>query len=71
MAFQDKSIECSDCGSTFTFAAGEQEFFKSKGLTHEPKRCSWCRAANKLRRSDDHGDTFERRYESSMYLNIV
>jgi hypothetical protein len=31
MDFQDKSIQCSDCG--VTFSVGEQEFFQSKGFT--------------------------------------
>ena len=43
----DKSIQCSDCGTTFTFTAGEQEFFASKGFTNEPKRCVQCRRAKK------------------------
>jgi CxxC-x17-CxxC domain-containing protein len=50
MSFQDKSIECSDCGTTFTFSAEEQEFFQSKGYTNEPKRCPPCRAARKSER---------------------
>ena len=52
MTFQDKTLRCSDCGATFTFTSGEQEFFQSKGFTNEPKRCSICRKANKDRRSD-------------------
>ena len=51
MSFQDKSIQCSDCGTTFSFSAGEQEFFASKGFTNEPKRCPSCRRANKTRKS--------------------
>ena len=51
MSFQGKSIQCSDCGTTFTFSAGEQEFFQSKGFTNEPKRCPPCRRANKEQRS--------------------
>jgi len=39
MSFQDKSIRCSDCGTTFTFSAEDQEFFLSKGYTNEPKCC--------------------------------
>jgi len=31
MAFQDKSLQCSDCGATFTFGAEEQELFQSRG----------------------------------------
>ena len=50
MGFQDKSIQCSDCGTTFTFSAEEQEFFASKGYTNEPKRCPSCREARKAER---------------------
>jgi len=50
MSFQDKSIQCSDCGTTFTFTAEEQEFFQSKGYTNEPKRCPSCREARKAER---------------------
>jgi len=52
MSFQDKSIQCSDCGTNFTFSAGEQEFFQSKGFTNEPRRCSSCRRAKKTQRSN-------------------
>jgi hypothetical protein len=51
MSFEDKSITCTDCKTTFTFTAGEQEFYQTKGFTNEPKRCSSCRRANKERRS--------------------
>ena len=50
MSFQDKSIQCSDCGATFTFSVDEQEFFQSKGYTNEPKRCPDCRQARKSER---------------------
>jgi hypothetical protein len=53
MSFQDKSIRCFDCRTTFTFSAGEQEFFQSKGFTNEPKRCPSCRRANKAQRSSN------------------
>jgi len=52
MSFQDKSIQCSDCGIIFTFTAGQQKFFASKGLTNEPRRCPQCR---KSRRQQRHG----------------
>ena len=48
MSFQQKSLRCSDCGESFTFTVQEQERFASRGLTNEPKRCSWCRAARKI-----------------------
>jgi CxxC-x17-CxxC domain-containing protein len=47
MSFQDKEIQCSDCGVTFTFSAEEQELFQSRGYTNEPKRCPSCRQARK------------------------
>ena len=52
MSFEDKSIQCSDCGTTFTFSAEDQEFFRSKGYTNEPKRCPSCRQARKQNRQD-------------------
>ena len=53
MTYQEKSIHCSDCGTTFTFTAGEQEFYASKGFTNEPKRCPACRATRKTQRNGD------------------
>ena len=50
MSFEDKSLECSDCGASFTFSAEEQEFFASKGYVNEPKRCPSCRQARKANR---------------------
>jgi len=43
----DKSLKCADCGADFTFTAEDQEFFKSKGYTNEPKRCPSCRRAKR------------------------
>ena len=60
MDFQDKSIECSDCGTTFTFSAEDQEFFRSKGYTNEPKRCPSCRQARKQERYGNRGYGQER-----------
>jgi CxxC-x17-CxxC domain-containing protein len=50
MAFQDKQLQCADCGATFTFTANEQEFYQSKGYTNEPKRCPSCRQKRKSER---------------------
>jgi CxxC-x17-CxxC domain-containing protein len=50
VSFEDKSIQCSDCGTTFTFSAEEQELFRSRGYTNEPKRCPECRQARKSER---------------------
>jgi CxxC-x17-CxxC domain-containing protein len=58
MSFQDKSIQCSDCGITFTFSASEQELFASRGYTNEPKRCPSCRQARKARQYGDNGNSY-------------
>ena len=50
MAFKDKEIQCSDCGTAFTFTAEEQELFASRGYTNDPKRCQPCRQARKSER---------------------
>ena len=52
MSFQDKSLKCIDCGTTFTFTAGEREFYATKGYTNEPKRCAECRKVKKLKNGD-------------------
>ena len=50
MGFNDKSIECPDCGTTFVFTVEEQELFASRGYTNDPKRCPDCRQARKADR---------------------
>ncbi len=44
---QDIVIKCADCGESFVFTVGEQEFYRSHGLTHAPTRCRRCREARK------------------------
>jgi len=61
LSFEDKTLQCSDCGSTFTFSASEQEFFQSKGYTNEPKRCPNCRQARKAERLGSGGGGFRTR----------
>ncbi|MAF86025.1 MAG: zinc-binding protein [Dehalococcoidales bacterium] len=55
MGFEEKSLQCSDCGATFAFSAEEQEFFESKGYTNEPKRCPACREARRTQRYGNDG----------------
>ncbi|MBI4212748.1 MAG: zinc-ribbon domain containing protein [Chloroflexi bacterium] len=43
--YTDKTLTCRDCGQTFAFTAGEQEFFASRGFQNDPSRCTSCRAA--------------------------
>jgi CxxC-x17-CxxC domain-containing protein len=45
--FVDKLLTCRDCGKEFTFTVGEQEFYATKGLQHEPRRCPDCRSVRR------------------------
>lgn len=53
--YQDRTLTCRDCGQEFTFTAGEQEFYASRGLTNAPSRCPECRAARKQQNSRGGG----------------
>ena len=46
----DKTLTCRDCGTSFEFTTGEQEFFATKGFTNEPSRCPNCRGARNSNR---------------------
>jgi len=61
MSFQDKTIQCVECGTDFSFTAEEQEFFQSRGYTNEPKRCPSCRQARKIERNGGHNYGLPRR----------
>jgi len=61
MSFQDKSLQCSDCGQQFTFTAGEQEFYSCRGFENEPKRCPECRRARKAQRNGSPGYSYASR----------
>lgn len=56
MEFQDKTLNCKDCGSEFTWTAGEQKFFADKGLQNPPSRCKDCR--NKAREAKANRPVF-------------
>jgi len=55
VAFQERTLECADCGETFTFTVGEQEFYAGKGYTNDPKRCQSCRQKRKSERGEGGG----------------
>lgn len=57
--YEDKTLVCRDCGQEFTFTAGEQEFFATKGFTNEPARCPECRAARKQTRGRGERQMYE------------
>lgn len=45
--FNDKTLNCKECGAEFVFTAGEQEFYAEKGFVNEPQRCKGCRDTRK------------------------
>lgn len=47
----DKTLVCRDCGVSFVFTVGEQEFYREKGLMNDPQRCPTCRAARRRERT--------------------
>ena len=57
MEFQDKNLNCVDCGTEFLWTAGEQLFFADKNFKNEPKRCKGCKAkrASRPRRRRRYG----------------
>ncbi len=55
MAFQDKELVCVECGQTFTFTAGEQGVYASRGLPNEPRRGPPDRRSRRDRRSSEGG----------------
>jgi CxxC-x17-CxxC domain-containing protein len=58
IAFEDKQLQCVECGAEFTFSAEEQQFFQSKGYTNEPKRCLPCREAKRSQRYGSYGSGY-------------
>ena len=53
--YVDETLSCMDCSRTFTFTAGEQQFFASKGFQNKPNRCPDCRTARKSQRAAGGG----------------
>ena len=51
---KDQMLKCHDCGDIFVWLAGEQRFYKSKGLA-VPKRCFRCRQRRKATINPESG----------------
>ena len=54
MALQDQTIQCKDCGNSFTWTAEEQDFYQQKGF-NAPMRCKDCRAKARANFNAGHG----------------
>lgn len=53
MNLLEKSIDCFECGVTFTFTVEEQQAYQAKGHLNAPKRCPSCRQARKTRQMNN------------------
>src|SRR5207253_9152643 len=62
--FNDKTLNCADCGQEFVFSKNEQAFYAERGFTNEPKRCTNCRDKRKNAREGNGGGRGERQMAS-------
>jgi CxxC-x17-CxxC domain-containing protein len=64
---KDQVLRCRDCGRTFTFTVGEQEFFASRGFTSAPSPCNECRASRKAAQGDSESYSTYQRPKRDLY----
>ncbi|MFL6373919.1 MAG: zinc-ribbon domain containing protein [Pyrinomonadaceae bacterium] len=63
ISLEDLAIQCIDCRELFTWTVGEQEFYRTKGLTNPPKRCKPCKKEkNKRLDAIEHARATGQRY---------
>ena len=58
--FQDRVLKCADCPADFVFSAGEQQFYRDRNFTNEPRRCK----ESKAKRQSGDGNRGASRSES-------
>ena len=46
--FEDKKLNCEECGTEFVWDKSEQAYFAKKGFKKTPKRCRACRAKRQI-----------------------
>lgn len=47
MVFQDRTLTCVECTTSFIFSVDDQQYHAEKGYTNEPKRCLDCRRSRR------------------------
>ena len=52
--YTDKTLNCVDCGTEFSFTASDQQFYADRQFS-EPRRRPACRAAKKAARGESSG----------------
>lgn len=53
--FQDRVLKCVDCSADFVFTVGEQQFYRDKNFTNEPRRCKSCKSKRQSGGGGDRG----------------
>jgi len=59
MGFEDINLICKGCGADFLFTAGEQDFYRQKGLVNQPGRCHDCRQNRRLAAVQNNSQVIE------------
>ena len=67
MVFQERTLTCAECGSSFIFSVDDQQYHAEKGYTNEPKRCPACRQARRSERGGGMGGGFGGGMDRQMY----
>ena len=55
MTYQDRTLQCADCGNDFVFSVEDQEYHASRGYENDPKRCTTCRESRRAERGSSSG----------------
>ena len=58
MSYEDKMIECCDCGQEFVHSAEDQARYAERGFTNEPKRCRPCREKRRSQGGGGRGSSY-------------
>ena len=58
MTFEDRSVQCADCGEMFPFTAMEQAYFKSRDYNRSPRFCLACRKKNQAEPTGNRSTIF-------------
>lgn len=66
MSFEDRSIRCSECGTTFILSAEKQQLSQSWGIDVEDKRCPACiRGESRYGAGNNENSTHRQMYRAT------
>jgi hypothetical protein len=55
--FEDVTLGCKDCGTTFVWTAGEQQYYTEHAFSR-PRRCKPCRLVKRQRQEETAAQRF-------------